>query len=63
MADTPPRELPRRLGLVTVTLTVAGIIIGSGIFRVPADVAANAGTPLAMLLVWVAGGYSLLTRP
>ena len=60
MADTPPRELPRRLGLVTVTLTVAGIIIGSGIFRVPADVAANAGTPLAMLLVWVAGGVLTL---
>lgn len=54
--DATHTELPRRLGLVTATLTVAGIIIGSGIFRVPADVAANAGTPLAMLLVWVAGG-------
>jgi amino acid transporter len=53
-------ELPRRLGLITATATVAGIIIGSGIFRVPADVAAKAGTPGAMLLVWVAGGILTL---
>lgn len=60
MNETPRQELPRRLGLVTATATVAGIIIGSGIFRVPADVAANSGTPAAMLLVWVAGGVLTL---
>ena len=31
-------------------------MIGSGIFRVPAVVAATAGEPTALLLVWVAGG-------
>lgn len=60
MADAPHTELPRRLGAVTATLTVAGILIGSGIFRVPAGVAAHAGTPAAMLRVWVAGGVLTL---
>ena len=31
----PPRELPRKLGLVTGMAVVVGVIIGSGIFRVP----------------------------
>lgn len=49
-------QLPRRLGLWATTAVVVGTIIGSGIFRVPASVAAEVGSPTAIILVWVLGG-------
>jgi amino acid transporter len=39
---------------------VAGLIIGSGIFRVPSSVAADAGTVGAIALLWVLGGLVAL---
>lgn len=33
-----------------------GIVIGAGIFRTPAEVAGIAGSPLAMMAIWVGGG-------
>ena len=49
-------RLPRRLsGWSTAAVTV-GIMIGSGIFRVPAAAAAAPGSAEAMLLTWVVGG-------
>ncbi|HEV2085050.1 MAG TPA: hypothetical protein VGR09_08200, partial [Gemmatimonadales bacterium] len=42
-------QLPRRLGLWATTAVVVGTIIGSGIFRVPASVAAEVGSPTAIL--------------
>ena len=33
-----------------------GIVIGAGIFRTPSIVAANAGSELTMIMVWIAGG-------
>jgi amino acid transporter len=56
MADT----LPRRFGLATATTMVIGAIIGSGIFRVPASIAAQAGTPALTALLWVIGGIVTL---
>ena len=57
---TPPSQpegrLPRRLGPWSTGAVTIGIMIGSGIFRVPAAAAADAGTPRAMLLAWVVGG-------
>jgi amino acid transporter len=38
-----------------------GTTIGSGIFRVPREVAAALGDPKAMLLIWVVGGIVTLT--
>jgi amino acid transporter len=52
----PDDALPRRLGFLAATGLVVGTIIGSGIFRVPASVAAAVGTPGAVALVWVLGG-------
>ena len=52
--------LPRRLGLLAATGIVVGTIIGSGIFRVPAGVAAAVGTPAAVAAVWVIGGIIAL---
>ncbi|HXV41291.1 MAG TPA: amino acid permease [Steroidobacteraceae bacterium] len=60
MSAAPPGQLPRRLNLATAVATIAGVTIGSGIFRVPAEVATQAGSAGGMLLVWVAGGLLTL---
>lgn len=49
-------ELPRKLGLTTGVAVVVGIIIGSGIFRVPSPIAAAAGNLTGIALVWIIGG-------
>ncbi|MDE2140197.1 MAG: amino acid permease, partial [Gammaproteobacteria bacterium] len=55
-----PRTLPRRLGLTTGTAVVVGVIIGSGIFRVPSPIAAVAGNITGIALVWILGGLVAL---
>jgi APA family basic amino acid/polyamine antiporter len=56
----PSGELPRRLGLWSAVAVVAGITIGSGIFRTPAGVANRLPGPLPIFLVWIAGGVTAL---
>jgi amino acid transporter len=56
----PSGELPRKLGLWSAVAVVAGITIGSGIFRTPASVANRLPGPLPIFLVWVAGGLTAL---
>lgn len=53
-------ELPRRLGLWSAVAVVAGITIGSGIFRTPAGVANRLPGPLPIFVVWIAGGLTAL---
>lgn len=53
-------RLPRVVGPATTVLFVVGWIIGSGIFRVPAEVANRTGTPGLMLLWWGLGGVFAL---
>lgn len=60
MNQSTPGHLPRRLSLATAIATVVGVTIGSGIFRVPAEVATQSGSAGAMMLVWVAGGLLTL---
>src|SRR6185437_11304516 len=55
-STTAPRELPRKLGLVTGMAVVVGVIIGSGIFRVPSPIAESAGSLTGIALVWILGG-------
>lgn len=55
-----PRELPRKLGLVTGMAVVVGIMIGSGIFRVPSGIAADTGNLTGIALVWILGGIVAL---
>ncbi|HMI83180.1 MAG TPA: amino acid permease [Polyangiaceae bacterium] len=50
----------RRLGLMSGTMAVVGGIIGAGIFRNPAVVAARVATPELTLLVWALGGMVAL---
>lgn len=59
-SSPPPRELPRKLGLVTGMAVVVGVIIGSGIFRVPSPIAAAAGNLTGIALVWILGGIVAL---
>jgi len=49
-------ELPRVLGVWDVISIIVGGVIGSGIFIVPATVAANVGSPLLIMSVWILGG-------
>lgn len=48
--------LLRVLGTGSIIGIVIGTMIGSGIFIVPATVAAEVGSPLVMLAVWIVGG-------
>lgn len=54
--SVPQADLPRVLGIPTVIGIVMGTMIGSGIFIVPAAIAAGLGSPVLMLAVWVTGG-------
>ncbi len=51
-----PSSLPRVLGFWDIVGIVIGGVIGSGIFIVPAAVAAGVQSPLLMLGVWILGG-------
>jgi basic amino acid/polyamine antiporter, APA family len=53
---TTTRELPRVLGIMDVIGILVGTVIGSGIFIVPAAIAAQVKSPVLMLSVWVVGG-------
>ena len=43
------------LHLIDVVALVVGMVVGAGIFRTPSLIAANAGSEMAVLIVWVAG--------
>jgi basic amino acid/polyamine antiporter, APA family len=51
-----PAQLERRLGLADLTLITIGAVIGSGIFRTPAVVAARAHSSVLIMSCWVIGG-------
>ena len=48
-------RLPRRLGLISAMAVLVGTTIGSGIFRVPATIAAEVGTVGSIALLWIVG--------
>jgi APA family basic amino acid/polyamine antiporter len=58
--DVWGERLPRRLGLGSAIAVLVGSTIGSGIFRVPAGVAATLGVPGPVILAWVLGGVVAL---
>jgi APA family basic amino acid/polyamine antiporter len=54
------RDLQKTVGLWAATAVVAGSIIGAGVFMKPASMAAQIGSPIWLLAVWVfAGAFSL----
>jgi basic amino acid/polyamine antiporter, APA family len=60
MADAWGERMPRSVSLLQTVGVSVGITIGSGIFRVPATVAAQLQTPSMILLCWVLGGIIAL---
>jgi len=60
VADPWGERMPRSVSLLQTIAVSVGITIGSGIFRVPATVAAQLQAPGAMLLCWVLGGIIAL---
>ena len=58
--DAWGERLPRSLGLWSAVAVLVGSTIGSGIFRVPAEVAAALSDPRPVLLTWVLGGLIAL---
>lgn len=58
--DAWGERLPRHLGLWSAIAVLVGSTIGSGIFRVPAGVAAGLTDPGPVLLAWVVGGVIAL---
>jgi APA family basic amino acid/polyamine antiporter len=66
LAATPSRTAEttgfvRELGLLDSTMIVAGSMIGSGIFIVPAEIARQVGSGGWLLMVWVVTGLLTIT--
>src|SRR6185436_1818861 len=67
LAATPSRTAEettgfvRELGLLDSTMIVAGSMIGSGIFIVPAEIARQVGSSGWLLMVWVVTGLLTVT--
>lgn len=49
-----------KLGLFDFTMIVVSLVIGMGIFRTPANVAAASPTPFIFFIAWLAGGMVAL---
>ncbi len=59
--EVPPEPgLTRRLGAFTGVMIVLGIVIGTGLYRVPALVAADVHSRVDFYFVWVIGGIIAL---
>ncbi|HZO23373.1 MAG TPA: amino acid permease [Steroidobacteraceae bacterium] len=59
-ADRWGERLPRRIGLLNAIAVLIGVTVGSGIFRVPATVAAQLHDPGPVILCWILGGLVAL---
>jgi len=49
-----------KLGMFDFTMIVVSLVIGMGIFRTPANVAAASPTPVIFFIAWIAGGLVAL---
>lgn len=58
MSSTEPDR--RQLTLLDATCIMLGIVVGSGIFRTPADVASHCSSTWLLLAVWLGGGIASL---
>jgi APA family basic amino acid/polyamine antiporter len=52
----PQQDLPRTVGFIGGVGLLLGVIIGSGIYQTPAEIAGHLGSPTVILAMWVAGG-------
>ena len=61
MPNPTPTSFRRSLGLIDGILLVSGVMIGSGIFLVSADISRTVGGAGLLLLVWIIGGFMTIT--
>jgi APA family basic amino acid/polyamine antiporter len=50
----------QKLGMFSLTMIVVSLVIGMGIFKTPATIAAKAGTPTIFFAAWIVGGLIAL---
>ena len=50
----------QQLNLFSLTMIVVSLVIGMGIFKTPASIAAKAGTPALFFAAWIIGGLIAL---
>jgi len=55
MATLEQNKIKPQLKTFDLTMIVAGLVIGMGIFRVPSEVAQKAGVPIVFFLAWITG--------
>jgi APA family basic amino acid/polyamine antiporter len=55
-----PQQLPRSIGVWGGAAIMVGVMIGSGIFRTPTDIARELGSPALVLAFWALGGFVCL---
>ncbi|WP_035713221.1 arginine/agmatine antiporter [Azorhizobium doebereinerae] len=58
-ASIAPASAPKKIGLVAATLMVAGNMMGSGVFMLPANLAATGGIAIFGWLVTITGAVAL----
>ncbi len=56
MSNASETQVKKTLGLFDVIMITIGIVIGSGIFKLPGYVAKSSPSETAFILAWVAGG-------
>jgi APA family basic amino acid/polyamine antiporter len=54
--DQPRKAIQARLGTFDTAMVVFSLVVGIGIFRTPAIVAAAAGSEILFYTAWIAGG-------
>ena len=54
------KDFTPRLGLITTVSIVVGGVIGSGIFKKPASMASQLGSPEWLLCIWILAGMLTL---
>jgi APA family basic amino acid/polyamine antiporter len=58
MSQSAQPSIKPQLRVFDLTMIVAGLVIGMGIFRVPSEVARNAGLPLVFFAAWITGAIA-----
>lgn len=56
----PPSSSRASLSAFDAIIIMVGLVVGIGIFRTPSIVAANVGSELEFVLVWIVGGFATL---
>jgi APA family basic amino acid/polyamine antiporter len=55
MSQDQQTTIKPQLRVFDLTMIVAGLVIGMGVFRVPSEVARHAGVPLVFFAAWITG--------